>query len=427
MRAPQDRFRATNQHGVTLLVMLVILVLGTAAFLVGSLSHWASRIGRDDVTADALAKAKEALVGRAIADATSPGSLPCPDTDNDGSAESTVGQPAGNCPGYIGRLPWKTLGLPDLRDGSGERLWYALSPTFRDYVSLNPVNSSSKGTLLAYDNEGNLLTPSGSEAVAIIFAPGDVVGAQQRDTANENLAANYLDTGPTGINNYTAGGPFVAANKSGSFNDRLLIITSKDIMWGVEERVGKELANAFANYLATNSNRYPYPANFATCTSSSCPGDNTQCIGKIPATNMASSLPSWFTPNRWFDVVYYAAGTNVLPGGTGGGGTGNKGKGKGGKGSGGLSGGGSGIASGSGTGCYAATLNVSGTTVNALFIMPGAALSTQSRTSPNNSLIASQANLSQYFEDAENTNLDNVYVIPGSTASNSNDTLYALP
>ncbi len=27
----------------------------------------------------------------------------------------------------LGRLPWKTLGLPDLRDAFGERLWYAVS------------------------------------------------------------------------------------------------------------------------------------------------------------------------------------------------------------------------------------------------------------------------------------------------------------
>ena len=30
-------------------------------------------------------------------------------------------------PSASGRLPWKTLGLPDLRDGHGERLWYAVS------------------------------------------------------------------------------------------------------------------------------------------------------------------------------------------------------------------------------------------------------------------------------------------------------------
>jgi hypothetical protein len=31
----------------------------------------------------------------------------------------------------LGRLPWKTLGLPDLRDGDGERLWYAVSSATR--------------------------------------------------------------------------------------------------------------------------------------------------------------------------------------------------------------------------------------------------------------------------------------------------------
>ena len=30
-----------------------------------------------------------------------------------------------------GRLPWKTLAIPDLRDGAGERLWYAVSVRFK--------------------------------------------------------------------------------------------------------------------------------------------------------------------------------------------------------------------------------------------------------------------------------------------------------
>ena len=135
---------------------------------------------------------------------------------------------------------------------------------------------------------------------------------------------------------------------------------------------------------------------------------------------MATYLPSWFTSNNWFNIIYYSVGTNVLPGGSGGGGTGNNGQGKHGRGIG-LGGSGTGTPTGTGTSCYATILNVSGTSVNALFIMPGTPLGSITRTSMN----SSPNNLSpDYFEDAENANLDNVYVIPGSS---SNDSLDALP
>ena len=35
----------------------------------------------------------------------------------------------------LGRLPWKTLGLPDLRDGHGERLWYAVSTRYKGLLN----------------------------------------------------------------------------------------------------------------------------------------------------------------------------------------------------------------------------------------------------------------------------------------------------
>src|SRR5665811_1174045 len=148
-----------RQRGAALLIMLVILVVGIAAVLVSSLSTTALNNARQNTTSNALAQAKDALIGRAAADNNMPGSLPCPDTNNDGSAELLSGN---NCPSYIGRLPWKTLGLPDLRDGSGERLWYALSPAFRDDTSAQPLNSNTKGTLLVYNSDGiSLQTQAG--------------------------------------------------------------------------------------------------------------------------------------------------------------------------------------------------------------------------------------------------------------------------
>ena len=428
-RAGNFSYRQRKQRGAALMVMLVIMIIGSAAFLVSSLSRLGLSIERAKITSDALAQAKEALISRAVVDATHPGSLPCPDlltnipgtnVPNDGAADLLSGN---NCPSYIGRLPWKTLGLPDLRDESGERLWYALSPNFRDDNS-NPVNSSNKGTLLVYDNSGTtLLTPPGSEAVAIIFSPGNIGASQQRDTANQNSPQNYLDIGPNSRNNAIAGGPFIAADKTNSFNDRLMIISADDIIPTVEMRVTKELATAFANYLAANSNKYPYPANFTSCTSASCPSDTTQCIGKIPATQMSLQLPSWFKPNNWFDVIYYTAGTSSLPGG-GGGGVGGGGKtGKGKKGAGGSGGGGGG--GGGSTGCTVTFLSVLDTNNNtltnnasALFLLPGTPLAGVIRTS------VSSTNLQDYFEDSVNLIMDSTYQMPGAS---SNDLLYILP
>jgi len=66
------------------MVMLVIIVTGVATFLVSSLNSSGLQITRDLKTTKALLQAKDALIGRATTDNNYPGSLPCPDTDNDG-------------------------------------------------------------------------------------------------------------------------------------------------------------------------------------------------------------------------------------------------------------------------------------------------------------------------------------------------------
>src|SRR5450755_3730077 len=96
-----------KQRGIALMIMLVILVVGIAAVLVNSLSSAALKNARQETTSNALAQAKDALLGRAVSDSNMPGSLPCPDTSGNGSADLFIGS---DCPNYIGRLPWKTLG-----------------------------------------------------------------------------------------------------------------------------------------------------------------------------------------------------------------------------------------------------------------------------------------------------------------------------
>src|SRR5476649_1843662 len=100
-----------KQHGAVLMIMLVIMVMGIAAVLISSLSTTALKNARQETTSNALAQAKDALIGRAVSDSNLPGSLPCPDTSGNGSADLFI---SSDCPNYIGRLPWRTLGLPDL-------------------------------------------------------------------------------------------------------------------------------------------------------------------------------------------------------------------------------------------------------------------------------------------------------------------------
>jgi hypothetical protein len=149
---------------------------------------------RDAVSDRALAQAREALVayaaGRPISSWVGPGYLPCPDLDDDGWAESTCGSQSGDSgqESRLGRLPWKTLGLPDLRDGYGERLWYAVSSKHKGLLNcaasracLDMTPDSAIGTISVRDPSGALIHDGTSTdlyavdrggALALVIAPG---------------------------------------------------------------------------------------------------------------------------------------------------------------------------------------------------------------------------------------------------------------
>ena len=335
--------------------LVVVLVAGSAALLVyGMLDTTSAALRRDRDVAAALAQAKQALIGRAVADDSRPGSLPCPDFDdgsinpinvaNDGVADVFAGV---DCPSYMGRLPWQTLGLPDLRDDAGERLWYALSNNFRDDMSAGPLNSDTQGNRTVHrDSTAVTLT---TKAVAVILAPGAILSGQIRDgttapcpTTGTSIArilcaANYLDaTG--GANNAQLGGvgPFIAAQRSATFNDRLLVITTADLMPPVEQRVARELRTILQNYKARTgccsnfggtTGCYPW-ADLSNGESDAYPPNpgSERNRGRIPinlaapydwgtnpcGTGALPSMPSWFLNNNWHAVVYYSAARNFL-------------------------------------------------------------------------------------------------------------------
>lgn len=249
------RFNNT-QRGAVLIVMLVIFVLGTAALMLNALGRASVHIERDKKTADALAQAKDALIARSVSDFNRPGSLPCPDalTDiagtnvpNDGIADLLVGN---DCPSYAGRLPWKTLGLPDLRDGSGEGLWYVLSRNFRDDNS-NHINSETLGTL-AISGAQNIIN-----IAALIVAPGAPICGRGHDTNN---VTQYLEA----ISSATATSAIAATASNdcpipaAAYNDTLLAITAPQLIQPVEMRIAREAKSCLDNYALANSHKYPW-------------------------------------------------------------------------------------------------------------------------------------------------------------------------
>lgn len=264
-----------GQRGAALLLLLMLVSVGALAVFVSGLNRATVQLERDRITNEALAQAKAALIGRAVSDDNSPGSLPCPDTNNDGVSELLSGN---SCPVYVGRLPWKTLRLPDLRDGKGERLWYALSANFRDDDSA-VINSDTLGILTL---TGSL---SATQAIAVIFAPGAVLPGQARDAASENMAANYLEG-----TNATSFTEFVAGNATPAFNDRLMPILHSDLLPLIEKRIAREAKKCLDDYALISGGKYPWAANLNGLAIPEYSGDSNIGFGRFPqAPNVSTS------------------------------------------------------------------------------------------------------------------------------------------
>jgi type II secretory pathway pseudopilin PulG len=308
-----SRFR---QRGVVLVLLVLMLALGTAAVGFGLSKSNRSDIEKERITAAALAQAKSALIGYAIgvndfAANQRPGDLPCPDLNDSGNAVGPCNTPASR----LGRLPWKTLGLPDLRDGDGERLWYAVSDSFKRSPRtpcVSPgdagcLNSDSRGTITVRDPLGNVinnganpdpLIPSG--AIAVILAPGAILTRQGGTLQNRTCTGgpclatgvcnsipptniekckpvNYLDvyldlvskvivddnadfTDGSNSNGFI-NGVIRDSNSNVIVNDRLLTISYEDLMPLLERRVAAETLNCLILYAGTNPmGRFPWAA-----------------------------------------------------------------------------------------------------------------------------------------------------------------------
>ena len=313
----------STQHGNALMALAALLVLGGILLTLSSFGFTKVRVDRDRATNEALARAKDALIAYAVSDLGRPGELPCPDVNDDGKiilGEDMVGSA---CTSLIGRLPWVTLGLPDLRDDAGERLWYALSNDFHANGTV-PLNSDT-----AYRAANVSLSIIGAapaaNLVAVVFSAGATLrradGVQQArgctvgtdcdatfkcTTAPATVTAkcnpmNYLDLDSGEDNANLANRIFVSATRSEAFNDRLMPVFSDDIMHLVERRAARQLVqhlrdhfNAWENSIivaGANKGFYPFavPWNDPSSTPAQFGTDGTMS-GLLPLTTAA---PVW--------------------------------------------------------------------------------------------------------------------------------------
>ena len=202
---PLQARRLQRGSGV-MAVLLIVALLGAAGLLAqGDLAAMA-RTRAQARSIQALAQARAALIGYAVSYAEShPGEaygyLPCPDASNTGST------PLGACGardvGSLGRLPYRTLGLADLRDGWGQCLWYAVAGSVKHNPKPLALNWDSPGQLRPLTQEGTPLSDD-ERVVATIFAPGPPLPRQARPASSgrrcpgsDNAAADapqFLDT-----------------------------------------------------------------------------------------------------------------------------------------------------------------------------------------------------------------------------------------
>lgn len=236
-----------RQHGVALLIFMILLVTAALTYVVNSLTPEAVEARRAQNTRDALVTARDALIGYALRyrdeqiaqgqpDRVN-GYLPLPDlgsTRNNNTACTLEGCDAANFSGntlnssVIGRLPWRALGLPPLRDGHNECLWLIVSGSHQRQQRVTPMNWDTLGQLdiVIANGTGALastLAAAHERPVAVIYAPGPPLPGQDRSPpaspppAGDDVtqcggnynAANYLDPASAlalgGVTNYLAG------------------------------------------------------------------------------------------------------------------------------------------------------------------------------------------------------------------------------
>lgn len=210
----------THQRGTALLLLVLLLFVGGSAFFFSAYRGGnAMKTKQNHQVSQALALAKDALIAYAVSNSDQPGRFPCPDTDGDGD-ENRSGS-ACTDPDQTGRLPWKTLALPEgsVLERSGKLLEYEITV---NYTS-GPVNATTSGSvtltadrdtddqrslIFSFDPTGNLLTLTTNGVAEMIkeILDANWAGPPDEYPANQAAFESLMNTDPNVPSWYAANG-----------------------------------------------------------------------------------------------------------------------------------------------------------------------------------------------------------------------------
>lgn len=281
------------QSGAALMVFMLLIIIASSYYLLTSVNTKIRRTILDNQTLEAMTRAKQALIGYAvsypdrISDTDGPGYFPCPDKDNDGDAEGSCSLAGANR--TVGRFPHETLEMEELYDGSGQKLWYAISENFRNNPKTIPLNMDSPAT-------ASLTIDANTDIAAVIIAPGFPVSGQSRDPAETDITleiANYLEGDNNDLDNdyVTTLGPAFFQGSDGEYdaiengnlvyNDQVIFITRQELMSAVKKRVIGEVAEKLNLYRGDFS-AFPWLSPFSDPINSSFKSQLGQYEGHLP-------------------------------------------------------------------------------------------------------------------------------------------------
>jgi len=293
-----------KQQGAALIAMFMAIIASGAVFLLSEKTPNNGRVATENKTTESLSIAKNAIIDYAVAYyfSTSKGDhgfLPCPETNNSTAEGSSVL----NCAiggsrhvNQLGRLPWRSLQIPVLKDAAGECLWYAMSGSFSPSPRALMLNDDTPGMFQVINENAQIAKGTSTEnrVVAVIMAPGIPVNGQTRPGSTANIpckvprnlasASNYLETfqgisntsvddiNPDMIDQFIARSNF---SENTSFNDRLITITSKEIFDAIKSNkaayddkikiLGETLGQCIIDYAQAAASSTTLCANITTC------------------------------------------------------------------------------------------------------------------------------------------------------------------
>ena len=297
-----------SQRGVALLIATIVLLTGSALFLVNEY-----HAGRQDSRLQSMLSAKQALIAFAVNYADNyghntrggTGRLPCPSLERHGSPARSCSENA------IGYLPsvWlrdnRLMEIDYLERFFDQNIWYAVSADHRYNPAFNSLNS--------YPDTGLLSVDSMQEVVAVLISPGLALEDQSRANASNRLPSAVIREYLEG-DNADMDSEFTLSSE----NDLVVLIRRQELLPLMERRVLGFVKQWLIEYKSEHG-FYPYAA---------IPGSDGQCVPGLSsgfiATESAlcddevlldiefSNLPdgrslrnTWFGRYEWAGLVYY--------------------------------------------------------------------------------------------------------------------------